>query len=585
SMQYMPLAAWRIFAFYRRPTWRNAIFMGLSIALMPLSDLYLSAYFLPVFAPLFLIGMFIANRAWFRVRQNVIRGAVGLLVTVAVAFPFLVSSLHVTPDIQAAIAQKASSTEHFSANLIAFFAPSGRNPLFGGVTAPIYLRVPAGISEETANYLGWVVLALAIFGFVVTRPRFRAMWFWLVFGVAEFLLALGPTLTVQRHSVIPLPFYRLLYSLPVLSNYRAPNRFAPAIQLAACVLAAYGLVALFARVRDYLDAHPVAPERLRRAAVPAVGVVLICASLAESIPFSFPYPFTYVPIPPVYQQMADDPVPGLVLTLPVYPKGQDMFYQTITHRGLVTGYPIRTTYPMIRTFENIPDVSLFDWPDTIQANDPAAANQGQLHDVFPLQETLLQGLQANTIRYVVLRADTTGSTGLAFPPIEPWMRPYLERALGAPFYGSSAYGLWVWRIPQAAVDPNVVRFAMGDGWMPGLQVGDNQVERRILQDAELDITVPVATTTDLIVTAMSVKIPRHMVVSVNGAPLKTVDLATPGDMQTVDLGATTLHAGKNVLHFADTQECVDPGANYPHTLDPNCLSFELASLQMPGVTP
>ena len=146
-------------------------------------------------------------------------------------------------------------------------------------------------------------------------------------------------------------------------------------------------------------------------------------------------------------------------------------------------------------------------------------------------------------------------------------------------------GLWVWRIPQAAVDPNVIRFAMGDGWMPGLQVGDNQVERRILQDAELDITVPAAITTDLIITAMSIKNPRHMAVSVNGTPLKTVNLSTPGVMQTVDLGVTTLHAGQNVLHFADTQECVDPGANYPHTLDPTCLSFELASLQMQGVTP
>ncbi len=91
------------------------------------------------------------------------------------------------------------------------------------------------------------------------------------------------------------------------------------------------------------------------------------------------------------------------------------------------------------------------------------------------------------------------------------MRPYLERALGAPFYGSSAYGLVGLAHPPGRGGPDVIRFAMGDGWMPGLQVGDNQVERRILQDAELDVTVPVATTTDLIITAMSVKIPRHMV--------------------------------------------------------------------------
>jgi hypothetical protein len=323
----------------------------------------------------------------------------------------------------------------------------------------------------------------------------------------------------------------------------------------------------------------------RAYAAPALGVVLLCASLAESIPFSFPYPFTYVPIPSVYQQMADDPVPGLVLTLPVYPKGQDMFYQTIHHRGLVTGYPIRTTYTMIRTFENIPDVSLFDWPDTVQANDPVADTQGELHDIFPLQETLLQGLQADHIRYVVLRADTTGSTGLAFPPIEPWMRPYLDQRLGKPFYDNGAYGLTVWQIPQAPVDPDLTQFTMGIGWMPGLQIADSQVVRRVLQDAELDVTVPTATSAHLILTAMSVDTPQAMAVTVNGAVLKTVDFTTPGVLQTIDLGVATLHAGQNVLHFAGTQHCAYAASGYPPTLDPRCLDFQVSSLQLQTANP
>jgi hypothetical protein len=41
-----------------------------------------------------------------------------------------------------------------------------------------------------------------------------------------------------------------------------------------------------------------------------------------------------------------------------------------------------------------------------------------------------------------------------------------------------------------------------------------------------------------------------------------------------------LHAGDNLLHFAATRPCVDPGANFPATLDPNCLVFQLAALHM-----
>ncbi len=44
--------------------------MGLSLALMPLSDLLPIGYFLPVFALLFLVGILSPNRAWFAVRRN-----------------------------------------------------------------------------------------------------------------------------------------------------------------------------------------------------------------------------------------------------------------------------------------------------------------------------------------------------------------------------------------------------------------------------------------------------------------------------------------------------------------------------------
>lgn len=583
AMGWIPLVAWRVFAFYRRPTWRNAIWMGLSLALLPLFDSYTTVYFILPFALVFIAGLLVSNRAWLARPQNLLRTAVAVVITIAITLPLLASSLHVDPDQQAIIAQKtAGSTEHLSANVLAYFFPSPRNPLLGALTTRLYIHMPFGISEETAGYLGWVALALAAYGLLATRKRTRALYFWLVLAVVAFVISLGPALQVGGHVLVHLPFYGLIYGWPVLSNFRAPNRMAPVVLLAVCVLAAYGLDHLFARVRRYVAAGA-GSARLRRAgvlAVPALGALVICASLAESIQFSVPYPFTHVPVPVVYEQMAADPVPGLVLTLPIYPKGLDMYYQTIYHRGLVTGYPIRTTFTMERTFENIPGVSFFDWPDSAPPKDPTADADGELHDIFPLQETLLQGLQANHIRYVVLRYDTTGLKPPFFPPVLPWMKPWLEQQLGTPFYDNSAENLTVWRIDPAPLDPALTRFTMGVGWLPGLKVYQGQIVRGIAQDAQLTISVPQAMTARMVLRVAAVDAPRTLAVSLNGVVVRTQALDPPDAFQSVDLGVVQLHAGDNVLHFADTQPCVDPGATYPATLDPTCLAFRMASLQM-----
>jgi hypothetical protein len=583
GVAWMPLAAWRVFAFYRRPTWRNAIYMGISIALLPLFDFYTAAYFLPIFGLVFVGGLLISNRTWLATPQHLVRAAVGLGLTGAITIPLLASSLKTSPDIRAAIALKNTDSftgvAHYSANIFSYFFPSPRNIVFGHLTARIYQHIPAGVSEETAGYLGMVALALAVYGVLISRPRPRAMYFWAVMAITAFVVSLGPKLTVGGHILFPLPFYGWIYDWPILSSFRAPNRMAPVVLLAICVLAAYGLAALFDRVRAYAASRSPS-SHVPRAAVVAVGVLVICASLAENIQFAFPYPYAYVAVPSVYQQMASDPVPGYVLTLPVYPKGLDQYYQTIYHRGLVTGYPIRTTFPMIRTFENIPEVSLFDWPDSAVANDTYADTYGELHDVFPLQETLLQGLQENHIRYVLLRADTTGFTGKVFPPIQPWMKPLLEQQLGGPLYDNATEGLTVWRVAPGTVDSNVTRFKMGDGWMPGLKVVNGEVVRGILQDGELDVSVPQATTQHLTLTALSHGRPRSMAVSVNGTVIKTIDFTQPNQFLTTDLGVVTLHAGENVLHFAGTQACIDPGATFPATLDAQCLLFQVAALHM-----
>lgn len=587
TMQWLPLAAWRIIAFYRRPTWPNAIWMALSVAILPLSDFYLTAYFLVPFGLLFIGGLLLFNRRWLTTSRNLLLTGLAIAIVAVITLPLLASSLHTDSAIQAAIQLKASSLDTYSANALAYVFPHPANPVFGSLTTRIYRHIPAmQYPIEESVYLGWVTIALGAGALLFRLKRPRAMYFWLLLAVGALLLSLGPHLQIGGHVVVPLPFYDLIYGWPVLSNFRAPNRLDPTVLVGACMLAGYGLESLFAATAQLADDRVAGVQRFfrvsisqassRQAAVVCLGIVLMAASLAENIQFGIPYPITPIHVPAIYQEMAADPVPGLVLTLPVYFRGDDMYYQTIHHRGIVTGYPIRASYPMMQSVEDIPYVSLFDWPNSSIANDPSADVEGRLHDIFPLTETFKQGLQQYGIRYVVLRTDLN-------PPVatQPWMRPFLIQQLGAPIYDSSADHTTAWRIEPGAVDPNRYQFTLGPGWQPGLRVRNNNLIRTVLQDAQVYISAPRAATEHLLITASAAAAPHTMVISLNGAIINTTAFAHTDVAQTVDLGTVTLHAGQNVLEMKSVQPCATPipGIAVP-TLDPNCAAFDVSQIEM-----
>lgn len=587
TMQWLPLAAWRVVEFYRRPTWRNAVWMGLSIAIIPLSDFYLTAYFLVPFGLLFVAALLIFNRSWLAKPRNLLLTGFAAAITLAITLPLLASSFHTDPAIQAAIQFKASSLNTYSANLLSYFFPHPANPLFGSLSTRVYRHIPAmQYPIEESNYLGWVTMGLGAIAILAPRKPPRAAYFWLALAVGAFLLSLGPSLQIGGHVVMRLPFYGLIYGWPVLSNFRAPNRLDPTVLVGVCMLAGYGLDNLFAATAHWAAAREVIVRRfaqlrisqkfISQAAVAVLGLILMVASLAENIQFSFPYPITPLHVPAIYAEMAADPMPGLVLTLPVYFRGDDMFYQTIHHRGIVTGYPIRASYPMMLSVENIPYVSLFDFPNSTIASDPNADLEGHLHDIFPLAETFQQGLQRYGIRYVVLRTDL-------YPPVitEPWMRPFLMQQLGAPIYDNSAEHTTVWRIDPGAADPNLYQYAFGPGWQPGLRMLDGTNVRTVLQDAQLRITAPQAAQQHLVINASAADEPRTMVISLNGTVIGTAAFSQPAVAQTVDLGMVPLRAGQNVLEIKSAQPCKapTPGIALP-TLDPACAAFNIAQIQL-----
>jgi hypothetical protein len=584
TMQWLPLAAWRIVAFYRRPIWQNAIWMGLSVAMVPLSDLYLSAYFLVPFGLLFVGGLLLFNRHWLTTPRNLLFAGLGIAITVVATLPFLASSLQTDPALQAAIKLKASGNDTYSANLLSYFFPHPANPLFGSITARFYRHIPAmRYPVEQADYLGLVSMTLGAGAFLFKPNRTRTAYFWVLLAIGAFLLSLGPHLQVGGHILSPLPFYGWLYHWPILSDFRAPNRLGPTILIGVCMLAGYGLTSIFAAVPAILRALGTTAWRsqataLNQVAVMVLGILVMLTSLAENIQFGFPYPITSIHVPALYTEMGADPVPGLVLDLPVYPRGTDHFYQTIHHRALVGGYAIRESYPMALTIDNVPYLSLLDSSHGNVAHDPNAPSDVGLHDIFPLQQTFLQGLQRGHIRYVVLHAVHPVPRPW---PVFPWMRDFLNQQLGTPIYDNSSEGLTAWRIDPGTPAPPSYRFVLGNGWIPGLEIADHHLVRMVQQDAHLFIDVPKAGSYHLSLEASAVLKPRTMVVNLNSALIQTVRLSQLGVPQTIDLGDVVLHPGENVLliHVGDGG-CVVPFEVNPSDPDPRCYGFGVEQVQM-----
>lgn len=581
TLEWLPLLAWRAFVFYRRPTRGNAIWLGLAAALGPLCDFYLTAYFLVPFVLVFVVWLLITDRGWFAQWRHLLLAGLAVLVTLVVALPPLYSSLRVDPSMQSAInAYAQGGTELYSADLLAYFLPHPANPWLGHIGAQIYLRMTSGPTIEQSNYLGWVTILLGMGAFLFVRNRTRVTLFWLVLAALGGLISLGPVVHIAGHGYARVPnlVFDLLYRLPVLSNFRAPNRAAPTVGLPLALLAGVTLDSVFARLRR-VDVVLRAPRWLSavpysRVAYGALCVVAMGLSLFENTQFSLPYPSAAVHVPELYYEMAHDPTPGLVLMLPIYPRGSDHYYQIIHQRALVDGYPIRTSVPMLRSIENVPYLSYFDPVDEAVARDANMPQDGGFGDIYPITVSFKQGLEEHGIRYVVYTAQDATL-------VQPWMPQFLRQRLGTPFYDNPAESLLAWRLDPMPPAAGVYRFTMGDGWLVGLgATTDHVLMRSVQQNGQLLIDAPHAGPAHLELTAFAQLLPKTLVLSLNGHTILTRRFPQAFQQQTLDLGMLPLKAGTNVLLIHSVEGCSIPEQVVPGSGDPRCFSFSIMNVRM-----
>jgi hypothetical protein len=363
---WMPVCLWALHRYLRRGTTRDLVWFVLAFLLQALSNGY---YLFFLLVPVLLIVCSAAAARAMSAKRVYGLAAAGVVVFAALA-PFAVAymrarrmyGLHRTVD----------EVVIFSADLLSYLGiepewtrpwPAERMLWPGWVAAAGTVIASAAVFRQTRDSTWrrarpWVVIAFA--GLTLTSalahsPFAATAAFWgmaaslcvpfprgtvglyILIALAAAVLSLGPLPTVGGRPLLSLGPYLWLYSIvPGFDGLRVTARFGVLVQLAAAILAGFGIASV--------------TSRLSLRARAAVVLILAAVSLAEAhspIALATVGPKGRPPDAPLYRWLAQQPE-GAVLELPIEPAGSTTTrsflyeYATLTHRHRIvngaTGY-------------------------------------------------------------------------------------------------------------------------------------------------------------------------------------------------------------------------------------------------------
>jgi len=211
-------------------------------------------------------------------------------------------------------------------DLIAYVLPNLYHPLWGRLAAPVHQRFLR--NKDHAVALGYLPLALVVYGLLRWRASTRRARFWFGALLAFWLLALGPFPRINGvpYPQIPLPYRLVGWTLPVRS-LRNPERFN--ILVGLCLAMVMGVA-----VRDLLRRLP---ARRAGLAIAALGALVLLEYWA------WPFPTTRPEIPDFYRQLVVEPGDFAIVDVPITNDLSKlyMYYQTVHGRPTVTGHVSR----------------------------------------------------------------------------------------------------------------------------------------------------------------------------------------------------------------------------------------------------
>ncbi len=314
-----------------------------------------------------------------------------------------------------------------SNDLASFVTPVALHPLLGQ-NWPQALRAAetgsARFSDVNTGFVGIVTLALALVAGLTARwsksglAAWQALAGWIGLALLSALLSLGPLLQINGQwrfnldnllpegVTFPLPF-ALLHYLPFINANRTPNRFSIPLMLALAVLAAVGSQHLRTRLAGWRPGRPL---------IAGLSGVLAAAVLFEHL--AWPLPLTDTRPPAVYSQLAQEPGPFAVLSLPLgWRNGFRVFgsedtrvqwYQHLHGQPIIGGNAVRNPPFKFDYFERLPLFQALTGLEMYRT--PAPALDQAARDQAAALMSLLN------VRYLVVNPPVPGR----YPYVDTW---------------------------------------------------------------------------------------------------------------------------------------------------------------------
>ncbi len=332
SIYLFPLYFLLMIKTFHQPTWRNAMYCALALAISLLIQ--------PMFIPFLLIPATLLWLTWESIgtlpnRQTVTKLGAAFGLAILLVLPFFIPVLHQQFKGQSTYLQEKGVIA-FSSDLLGIISPSPLNPLLNLLgLVPDYARhaVPTDFRiSELLNYIGIIPLVLGGLA-CVTQCRKVVPWGLLALGAS--ILAMGPVLKVSGdlftftaddvNSTVALP-YALIMKLPFLSYNRAPARLNITLMLAMSVLTSFGTAWLL--------------EHFHKQRQSIIAALLCAAALTEFLVL-WPGKTTPVLTPSGFTKLATTPDRAAVLNLPLTnwrTRELSLYYQTVHQHPIFDGW-------------------------------------------------------------------------------------------------------------------------------------------------------------------------------------------------------------------------------------------------------
>ncbi len=328
-IEWLPFYFLFLFKFIKKPNWKNGALTLLFFLLVGVTDaqyLILSAVL-----TILLVIYYLLRKPHLILNKKLIK--IAFLTTV---LALVVLYLQYSAYIQIATGEenflkpKLVHVKNYSADLFSIITPSYFHPLWGNFFYQNVSRHFSGNIIENTTFAGWLVLLLALYGFIyASKEKNVFFFFWGIIFLIFFLVALGPFLNILGQSQnfkFPLPYLLFYKIIPFFDHCRTASRNFIIALLALVILASYGL-------KNF-------PKPIVRK-----NLFLYIFSIFIFIEFlALPYPTQGTEVPATYFQIKEEKESFKILEIPAS-KNQDayseaLFYQTIHQKEIIGGIPL-----------------------------------------------------------------------------------------------------------------------------------------------------------------------------------------------------------------------------------------------------